>query len=262
VLLQKHSYCFNAVGAKKVDKEDDTRTSVSSTLSKDSYLNSEITTAQGDTSYEEEESVSQTGNDDNMDNDFKAWEDEDQLTETLPLDDVQTPASVTASTNNDDWDNSEWPAIEPVTTSSWERSFEPVTSKTGGTSNGASAHNVNTSGSGISLLKNSKSSRSSKSSSATTESDSSIKGRLDQSDIERLKQQAEWSKEPDYFADMQPVIDNSKSSTSLSLKDNESVVNKVSEVTTITSSMSMSKLSYVPNDEVYRFCTVCCVVYI
>jgi len=255
VILQWNLHFFNTVGAEKVDKEDDTKTSISSTLSKDSYPNSEITTAEGDTSYEEEESVSQTGNDDNM---FKAWEDEDQLSETLPLDDVQTPASVSASTdnNNDDWNNSEWPAIEPVTTSSWERSFEPVTSKTGGTSNGASAHNVNTSRSGISLLKNSKSS-----SVATTESDSSIKGRLNQSDIERLKQQAEWSKEPDYFADMQPVINNSKSSTSLSVKDNESVANKLSEVTTIASSTSMSKLSYIPNDEVHKFCTVCCTVY-
>jgi len=222
-------------------------------LSKESYPNSEIATADGDTSYEEEESVSQAGHDDNMDNDFEAWEDEDQLTETLPLDDIHTPASVTASTDNnntDDWGNSEWPAIEPVPTSSWERNFEPVTSKTGGTSNGASAHNVNTSGSGISLLKSSKSLRSSKSSLATTESDSSLKGRLNQSDIERLKQQAEWSKEPDYFADMQPVIDNSKSTTSVNVKDNETVANEASEVTTIASSTSMSKLSYVPNDEV------------
>ena len=232
-----------------MDREDDTKaTSISPTLSKDSYPNSEIITAEGETSNEEEEeSVSQTGDDDNMDNDFKAWDDEDQ---TLPLDDVQTPSSVTAN-NIYDWSNSEWPEVEPVTTSSWDRSIEPVTSKSGGTSNGASAHNVNTSGSGLSLLKSSKSLRSSKSSLATTESDSSsLKGRLNQSDIERLKQQAEWSKEPDYFADMQPIISNNKSSTSLSTKDNGNVANKDSEVTTIASATPVSKLSYVPNDEV------------
>ena len=218
--------------------------SVSSIQSKESYHNS---AAERDTSseHEEEKSVSQTGNDnDNMDDDFKPWDDESQLTKTQPLDDVHThsfiysflalqctsteglqttcaPASVTVSADNsniDDWDDSEWPAIEPVVTSSWERSTEPVTSKTVGSSNGASAHGVNTSG--TSLLKNNKSLRSSKR--AITESDDSLKGRLNQSDIERLKQQAEWSKEPDYFADMQPVIYNkSKSTTSLSVKVNK-----------------------------------------
>ena len=228
--------------------------SVSSVQSKESYPNS---VAERDTSSEhEEESVSQTGcNNDNMDDDFKSWDDEDQLTKTQALDDLHTPASVTASTDNniDDWDDSEWPAIEPEVTSSWERSTAPVTSKTVGSSNGASAHGVNTSG--TSLLKNNKSLQSSKSSLATTESDtgSSLKGRLNQSDIERLKQQAEWSKEPDYFADMQPVISNkSKSTTSLSVKDNRN-----EDVTTITSSMSANKLSYVPNDEVCELCHMC-----
>jgi len=199
-----------------VDNKDDTKTtSISYTLSKYSYP--KITTAEGDTSYKKEESFSQTGNDDNMDNDFKAWVDKGLLTKTLPLDDVQAPASVTASTDSNnisDWDNLEWPEIEPVTTSSWERT----------------ANNMNTSGS---LLKSSYSLLSSKS---TTESDNSLKGRLNQSDIERLKQQAEWSKKPDYFADMQPVINNSKSPTSLSVKD----INIKDSTSATIESMSLS----------------------
>ena len=226
------------------------KASVSSIQSKESYPNSAAEGVTSSEHEEEEELVSQTGNDnDNMDDDFKPWDDENQLTETQPLDDVHTPASITVSTDNniDDWDDSEWPAIEPEVTSSWERSTAPVTSKTVGSSNGASAHGVNTSG--TSLLKNNKSLQSSKSSLARTESDSSLKGRLNQSDIERLKQQAAWSKEPDYFADMQPIISNkSKSTTSLSGKDNKNNVNE--DMTTIASSTSASKLSYAPNDEV------------
>lgn len=248
-------------GAMRLNKDgdDDTKTmSVSSTQSHNSY---EIAKPEdGNTSDEEEESVSHhTDNDhDDMDEDFKAWEDEDQITEPLPVDNSQTPTSLAGSSNhNDDWNSSEWPSIEPVTASSWERSADTVTPTTSGNTNGASALNVNnrssnsSSSSGTSLLKTSKSLHSSKSSVTTTESDSSLKGRLNQTDIERLKQQVEWSsKEPDYFADMQPEIKPS-SSASLSVKDSETVTSKDSStITTTTSSASMSKLSYVPDPEV------------
>ena len=187
-----------------------------------------------------------------MDEDFKAWEDDEQNLDEDKKESVKSSPLHTNSLNsptvNDDWNKLEWPSIEPQT-SSWERTSDTIplalSSKlASGSSNGASAFNDNT---GSSLLKAATSLRSSKTSLSATESDSSLKGRLNQSDIERLEEQAKWaSMEVDYFADMQPMIASNKPlSVSLPIND------QISKSTTTGSTPPTSnKLNYVPDEEV------------
>ena len=207
-----------------------------------------------------EDSMSHNATND-MDEDFRAWEDEQNFDEDKEQS-IKSSLSYTNSLNSptdyDNWNKSEWPSIEPQT-SSWERTTDdiPVTSSSKlstGSTNGASAFNCNRSNS---LLK--KTATSSKNSLSATESDSSLKGRLNQSDIERLEEQAKWaSMEVDYFADMQPVIANSKPppsvSPSVSKQMNKSTSSEPTPVVTT------NKLNYVPDEEVgivYGVCYIC-----
>lgn len=225
-------------------------------ISRDSCSTSKVITPtvveQGYTS--NEDSVTHTaGNDmDEDDEEFKAWENDEQNfddneEQSMKLSPLHTNTLNSPANDDNDWNKSEWPSIEPQT-SSWERTIDtvPLASSSSklvsGSTNGASAFNGSTSSS---LRKSTASLRSSKSNLSTTESDSSLKGRLNQSDIERLEEQAKWaSMEVDYFADMQPVITSSKQPSVSSL------VSKQTSMSTSSESTTTNKLNYVPDEEV------------
>ena len=238
------------VGAKALSTSEDDKTA---SVNRDSCSTAEVTATATEEAYtSNEDSVSHTGGND-MNEDFKAWEDDEQNFDEDKEESVKSSPLHTNSLNSptvdDDWNKSEWPSIEPQT-SSWERSSDTVTLASSvklasGSSNGASAFNGNTSGS---LLKAATSLRSSKTSLSATESDSSLKGRLNQTDIERLEEQAKWaSMEIDYFADMQPVITSNKPPSVSSLL----VSKETSKSTSSESTPAMTnKLNYVPDEEV------------
>ena len=229
--------------------EDDNATNTSSSTA-------EVTiTAVDEGHTSNEDSISHTGGND-MDEDFKAWdesneqnsdEDKEESIKSSPMhtDSLNTP------TVSDEWSKSEWPSIEPHS-SSWERTSDsvPLTSSAklaSGSNNGASAFNGNPSSS---LPKSTRLLSSSKTSLSAAESDSSLKGRLNQSDIERLEEQAKWaSMEIDYFADMQPTIASSEPpsvGSSVSKQINKSTSSESAPAAT-------NKLTYVPDEEVNYF---------
>ena len=244
-MLRLLFHVLHTVGTKTLSttSEDDNTASV---ISKDGLSTSEVmaTAVEGYTS--NEDSMSHTaGNDTDKDDEQSFDEDKEQLTKSL------SPRTNSLTSPND-WSKSEWPSIEPQ--ASWENITDTVlttsTSKlTSGSTNGASAFNGNRSSS---LLKSTSSLRSSKNSLSAAESDNSLKGRLNQSDIERLEEQAKWaSREIDYFADMQPVIVSSKPSTTASVStsagNNDMTVTNRS---TPSVSSTTNKLNYVLDDEV------------
>ena len=237
---------------------EDSRTSTAS-VSRDSCSTSDVTAMAAEEGYtSNEDSLSHTAGND-MDKDFKAWEDDEQNFDEDKEQSIKSSPPLTNSLNSpmdDDWRKSEWPSIEPQT-STWDQITDDQTpvvtssKRASGSTNGASAFNGNTSNS---LLKTA---TSSKNSLSATESDSSLKGRLNQSDIERLEEQAKWaSMEIDYFADMQPVITSSKPPSA-----SASVSKHVSKSTPSesTSSMTTNKLNYVPDEEVSNVCVYGCV---
>lgn len=240
-----HNY-IHTIGTKTLTfNEDDDKTA---SAGKGTHSPSELTTATvAEDNMSNEDSMSQpAGNE--MDEDFKTWEDDEQNLDEDQEQSVKSSSpsqtnSLNSPADNDDWNKLEWPSIEPQT-SSWEQIADavPVSSASGST-NGASAFNGNKSNS---LLKVTASLRSSKNSLSATESDSSLKGRLNQTDIERLEEQAKWaSMEIDYFADMQPVITNSKPSVSSLTSKQTAVTNSTPPASAIT-----NKLNYVPDEEV------------
>ena len=238
------------IGTKALSTSEDDKTA---SVSRDSCSTAEITATVEEDYTSNEDSSSHTGAND-MDKDFKAWEDDEQnldedKEESLKSSPLHTN-TLNSPTVDDDWNKSEWPSIEPQT-SSWERTSDTTalvsSSKLAGSgsTNGASAFNGNTNSP---LLKAATSLRSSKTSLSATESDSSLKGRLNQSDIERLEEQAKWaSMEVDYFADMQPVIMNTKPPPSVSLPAGKEIVKSTSTESTPSTN---NKLNYVPDEEV------------
>lgn len=238
------------VGTKAATISEDDRIA---SVSRDSCSTSEVTATAVEEGYtSNEDSMSHNATND-MDEDFKAWEDEQNFDEDKEQSIKSSPShtnSLNSPTDNDNWNKSEWPSMEPLT-SSWERTTDdvPIASSSSsklssGSSNGASAFNGNPSNS---LLK--KTATSSKNSLSATESESSLKGRLNQSDIERLEEQAKWaSMEVDYFADMQPVIINSKPPTSVSPSVSRQMTKSTSSEP--TPAVTTNKLNYVPDEEV------------
>ena len=242
--MQLYTY---AIGTKALEDDNTTNTS-SSTV--------EVTTVAVDEDRtSNEDTISHTGGND-MDEDFKAWdegdeqysdEDKEESIKSFPL----NTSSLNTPTVSDEWSKTEWPSIEPHS-SSWERTSDDVPSTTsakltGGSRNGASAFNGNPSNS---LPKRTGSLPSSKTSLSVTESDSNLKGRLNQSDIARLEEQAKWaSMEIDYFADMQPTIASNKPpsvSSSFTKQPNKSTSSESAPAAT-------NKLNYVPDEEVNNF---------
>ena len=241
-------YINTAVGTKAATTSEDDRTA---SISRDSCSTSEVSATAVEEGYTSNEDSMPHNASNDMDEDFKPWEDEQNFDDDKEQSIKSAPSrttSLNSPMDDDNWNKSEWPSIEPQT-ASWERTTDDIpmasSSKlTSGSSNGASAFNGNPSNS---LLK--KTTTSSKNSLSATESDSSLKGRLNQSDIERLEEQAKWaSMEVDYFADMQPVISSSKgppsASPSVSKQMNESTSSEP------TLAVTTNKLNYVPDEEV------------